>query len=274
SFACAGTPPPLSSDASPDRPAPARPEPRPAPAVPATAGVAGALFGLLLALVAVEWAPLMSLDHTVADRLHRVAHAHPGWTRANRVLTDWVWDPWAMRALTALTVGVLLWRGARRTALWLGAWAIGAGLVQQLFKWLVDRARPTWPEPLDTANFAAFPSGHAMTAAFTCCLLLCLVPARGTRGTSARHGTTARRGTPGQRGATAVRGGRGPWWAAAAGLAVVSVLGVGFTRVYLGVHWFTDVLGGWLLGVALAAAALWWRPGRRAGGPLPGPRRP
>jgi undecaprenyl-diphosphatase len=50
-------------------------------------------------------------------------------------------------------------------------------------------------------------------------------------------------------------------------VAVVSVLGVGLTRIWLGVHWASDVLGGWLLGgltIALAVLAYekWRSPAR------------
>ncbi|GAB2951868.1 phosphatase PAP2 family protein [Streptomyces sundarbansensis] len=199
--------------------------PRTAPAL-RTGAVAGAASVVLLALVAVRWSPLMALDRSVAEALHRDAVADPGLVRVNRVLTDWVWDPWTMRALIAVAVVVLWWRGARRLALWVAATSLLASLFQQALKAVVGRERPRWPDPVDSAQFAAFPSGHAMTAVVTCGLLLWLLRLYGA----------------------------GPGlWAAALTVAVVSAVGVAVTRVYLGVHWLTDVVGGALLGVAVVA---------------------
>ncbi|GGT59820.1 phosphatase PAP2 family protein [Streptomyces purpureus] len=189
----------------------------------------GALSAVLLVLVAVDWAPLISVDRKVAHRLHRDAVAEPGLTEANQVLSDWVWDPWTMRALIAVAVVALWWRGQRRLALWVAATSVLATVVQQGLKTALGRERPRWPDPVDFAHYAAYPSGHAMTAAVTCGLLLWLLARR----------------YPGPR----------LWWAAVA-LAVVSVLGVGLTRIYLGVHWITDVVGGWLLGALTVALAV------------------
>ncbi|MGW2118751.1 phosphatase PAP2 family protein [Streptomyces zhihengii] len=185
-----------------------------------------AAAAVLTVLVALSWEPLLAFDRSVTEALHRSAVAEPGLTRANRIMTDWVWDPWTMRLLAA-AVTVWLWRrGDRLLAVWVaGASALGAAL-QQAMKALVGRDRPQWPDPVDTAQFAAYPSGHAMTAALTCGLVLWLLHRDGV-------------------------GGRG--WAWAVALATVSVAGVGFTRVYLGVHWPSDVLGGWLLGAAVVA---------------------
>ncbi|MEU9709486.1 phosphatase PAP2 family protein [Streptomyces sp. NPDC047967] len=199
--------------------------PRTAPAL-WTGAVAGAASVVLLALVAVRWSPLTALDRSVAEALHRHAVADPGLVRVNRVLTDWVWDPWTMRALITVAVVVLWWRGARRLALWVAATSLLASLFQQALKAVVGRERPRWPDPVDSAQFAAFPSGHAMTAVVTCGLLLWLLRLYGA----------------------------GPGlWAAALTVAVVSAVGVAVTRVYLGVHWLTDVVGGALLGVAVVA---------------------
>ncbi|GHI83843.1 phosphatase PAP2 family protein [Streptomyces xanthophaeus] len=181
------------------------------------------LAALLTALVVAGWQPLLSYDARVAGDLHGYAVVHPGVTQAMRVLSDWVWDPWTMRALAALAC-VWLWRGGdRERALRVALATLIASVVQQGLKALVGRERPVWTDPVDSAQYAAYPSGHAMTATVVCGMLLWLLP----------------RKTPGRRVAAA--------WA----LACVSVLGVGFTRVYLGVHWPSDVLAGWLLGVAL-----------------------
>ncbi|MEU6992250.1 phosphatase PAP2 family protein [Streptomyces sp. NPDC046465] len=221
---------PTSTD-SPTRP------PRSRAALAAAALCAPSL--LLLLLVALEWHPLLSLDGDIARTTHRWAVDNPGATRAGRILTDWVWDPWAMRALCAVAVIWLALRGAWWLALWLTGACLVGSMVQQGLKAAVDRPRPVWPDPVDSAHFAAFPSGHAMTATVVCGLLLWLLRTHGA----------------------------GPaLWRTALVLAVLSVVGVGLTRIWLGVHWPTDVLGGWLLGaltVALAVVTYTRGPGRR-----------
>ncbi|WP_405770069.1 phosphatase PAP2 family protein [Actinacidiphila glaucinigra] len=200
---------------------------------------ASAAFLLLLGSVAARWGPLLAADRAITVELHAVAVRHSGWTRLNRVLTDWVWDPLTMRLLLLAAVGWLLVRRENRQALWLVLAGTLGWVIQQAAKALVGRERPRWPDPVDSAAFAAFPSGHATTAALVCgallWLLLLRVPARS------------------------------PWCVAACAVAFVSVVGVGFTRVYLGVHWPSDILGGWLLAAAVltgtAALCEPWRTG-------------
>ncbi|MBA4860618.1 phosphatase PAP2 family protein [Streptomyces sp. PSKA54] len=185
---------------------------------------------LLVLLVTLQWGPLVDLDGGISRTTHRWAVAEPELTQVNRILTDWVWDPWTMRALCAATAVWLAWR---HRAWWLALWvaatcAIGT-CIQQSLKAAVGRERPVWPDPVDSAHYAAFPSGHAMTATVVCGLLLWLIRLYGA--------------------------GRALWRAAVV-LAVFSVIGVGLTRVWLGVHWPSDVLGGWLLGSLLVALAV------------------
>lgn len=206
--------------------------PRP-PAERGTARWAGVLAVgsvLLLALVAVRWHPLMTFDGDVAETTHRWAVEEGGVTHAFRILTDWVWDPWTMRILTFAVAIWLVWRRrARWTAVWLVATCLLATLLQQTLKAVVDRSRPVWPDPVDSAHYAAFPSGHAMTATVVCGLMLWLLHHYGA--------------------------GRVLWRTAVA-VAVISVAGVGLTRVWLGVHWVTDVVGGWLLGALVVVLAV------------------
>ena len=124
-------------------------------------------------------------------------------------------------ALSLAAVGIVL--VARRR--WLALLAFGVTeavttLSSTLLKILVGRPRP--PDGLVHPVGSSFPSGHAAYAGATCVALVLLFTVPGPQ--------------------------RRWWWA----LAVLGVLGMAWSRTYLQVHWFSDVVGGSLLGVGLA----------------------
>lgn len=133
-------------------------------------------------------------------------------------------------ALIVLAVaGLFLALRRSREALLLLA-STGSGLlVVDIIKVVVGRQRPPLAmHAVEVAN-ASFPSGHAMLSAIVYLSLATL----------AGHFAQQRR----------VR-----IYTLAAGLAATLI--VGASRVYLGVHWPTDVIGGWALGAAWAM--IWW----------------
>jgi undecaprenyl-diphosphatase len=179
-------------------------------------------FSLLLVIAR---QPLNGVDAGVAHRLHEYAHANPEMTTALIVWTD-VFGPWPWRAAVALLAFWMLRRGVRRLAAWAITTITVGGLLGLAVKILVDRARPLFPDPVALAPGEAFPSGHAMTVTLGAGVIVLVI----------RRGLSSW----GRRIAVAV--------------AVFMVLSVSYTRVALGVHWVSDVLGGIVLGVAVLAA--------------------
>jgi membrane-associated phospholipid phosphatase len=199
------------------------------------AAAVAVLFGFLLVLVEAHWTPLREIDTGAADRLHHVALHHHGWTRVLAFVSNRVLGPTTLRIAVALLTVWLLHRRAWRLAAWSAVTAGAGALTGMLVKAVVERARPALPDPVAHAPGYSFPSGHAMTAttsfAVFLLVLLPLVP-------RAAH--------------------RLCWLVSA-----LAVVGVGFTRVALGVHWCSDVVGGWLLGLTVVFATTWafqvWR---------------
>jgi len=192
-------------------------------------------FALLALLVETKWSPLLDMDRDVARSLNDWVLEHTGWQHALRILSDWIWDPNMYRLLIALMCVWLWWRGARRLVAWAVVTVVVAGLLGAVLKLVFTRSRPNLPNPVDHAGGWSFPSGHALMGTVgpgvLLLVLLPLVPR--------------------------------VWRPIAWTVAIVSAVGVGFTRVALGVHFVTDVVGGWVLGVAVLAATSavfeWWR---------------
>lgn len=135
--------------------------------------------------------------------------------------------------LTLLTIAAtlaLLAAGRRRQALVFSVTVIIAQLASGGLKTLNDRPRPTLVPHLDAAMSSSFPSGHAMMSPVVYFTLVAILAARS-------YGRSFR--------------------ALMIGSAVLLVIAIGISRIYLGVHWPTDVLAGWTLGSAIALAA--WR---------------
>jgi membrane-associated phospholipid phosphatase len=191
-------------------------------------------FALLLLLVVDHWGPLQRLDHDLAARLNAFAFPHPGYVTFLKVIST-VGHPAAFEAVTVAVAAWLLVRRRPRLAAWLAVTVFGGGLLSTIVKNAVGRRRPLLPHPVAHAASASFPSGHALGSVVGVgALLLVFLP-------SARP--TVR-----------------PAWI---GLGMLVVLAIGFSRLGLGVHYLSDVLGGYLLGAGwlavITAAFTAWR---------------
>ena len=182
-------------------------------------------FGLLLDQV-VRDGPLVRVDAAAANDLHGWVREEPGILRALRVVT-FLGSPLFLTIVVSATVLYALRHRRTRLAVFLTVTTLAGGAINNGVKHLVDRDRPDLNDPVATAGGLSFPSGHAMssTVAFGA-LLLVLLPAVPSR---------ARR----------------PLLVAVA----VLVLSIGFSRLALGVHYLSDVLGGYVLGLAWLAAS-------------------
>ena len=176
-----------------------------------------------LFFVVLAWAQELEhakwLDQAVSEWFRR--HRAHGWIRAVRGVTR-VGDGWVLTAVTVVTASVL-WRHARRAALYLIGTGVGVALLCTLLKHLFQRARPEAAARLVEAGGYAFPSGHSMGSAAVYGAVAVVIAAH---------------------------------WSRVQALTVVGcvllVIAAGLSRVYLGVHYFSDVLAGWALGAAWA----------------------
>jgi undecaprenyl-diphosphatase len=180
-----------------------------------------------------------------ADRFVQIDHwmitwLHGYWSPlANQVmlLFTMLGDTAVLALLVTLVAGTLLYLGRWIDALGLVLAAGGAGLVNQLLKSIFQRVRPDlFSGPLHLTSYS-FPSGHSM-GSIACYGMLAFLGIRLLHGRLSKIGLGV--------------------------AAALLILAIGLSRIYFGVHYPTDVIGGFLAGaiwlvisIAIVQAAEW-----------------
>jgi undecaprenyl-diphosphatase len=181
--------------------------------------------------------PLEALDqgaHPWFPLLHRP------WLDRLMIATTTLGDGGVLAALVALFAAWLLLRRRARSALILSGVALAALALERGVKWLVQRPRPEAArELMPLPSGWSYPSGHALcaTAVYVTLALLLTAPPAPRR-----------------------------YRLVALPAALLLAFLIGFSRLYLGVHYVSDVVGGWLAGLACALVGLWLEERGRAGG--------
>lgn len=185
------------------------------------------IFGLLIAVGLGLWrltGIVRGLDHRLIATLVRQRTATlTDAAHASSVLgRSWVLIP------ATLLLGLVLFPRLGSRAFGPLVAVLGAQQLQNIIKWLVHRPRPAVVH-LEHVTSSSFPSGHATQSAAAGVALILLT-----------------RGAPRKQRIVAVL------------IAAAYMVAVSASRVYLGVHYPTDVIAGTLLGSIWGATAVWW----------------
>jgi undecaprenyl-diphosphatase len=179
---------------------------------------------------------LVRLDQSTAEALHTHASEAPGLTECFRI----VGFPGSLVALALVgvlvAVALLVRRSWSTLYTWLAA-VLGGEALNLLLKDLFARPRPSFEHPLVVETSYSFPSGQAMESLVVYGMLayFALLTLRSKR-----------------------------MRVVSVGGAVVLVTLIGFSRVYLGAHYVSDVVGGFAAGGAwLSAVITVWEAVRR-----------
>lgn len=184
--------------------------------------VVGVVAVPLALLVQGGYGPLLRADRVASAWAEQAVSGSTAVLRLAQAVTL-LGDPVGITVVAAALALVLWRRDHGRLAAYVVAARVGALVLSQGLKHLVDRARPVFDVPVAEALGPSFPSGHALGSAvfWTTCAVL-LVP-RVRRPVLLLVG------------------------------AVLVAVAVSASRVLLGVHYLSDVTGGLLLGLGWAA---------------------
>ena len=194
------------------------------------------LFTLALSLVALPFGylvqqvashgSLVRVDASAARALHPHVLGHPHVITALKTISFFGGPIWFYVLIPAVA-GFWLLRHRPRLALYVVATTLLGGVVDTVAKLAVHRGRPVLAHPIASAHGKSFPSGHTMTTTYgygaVLLTMLPLVPPR--------------------------------WRPLPIAAYFVMIAAVAFARLGLGVHYLSDVIGGFVLGMAWLAAS-------------------
>ena len=195
--------------------------------------VAMLVFTVLLIAVRLRWGPLETADHDAAARLNGLVAGHPALVAVIKAVT-WLGSNGVLWTVLGVAAAVLAVRRRWKLAAFLLAAGAGALVLDPILKSLVGRLRPVVAHPVAHGTGNSFPSGHSL-GSMVCygALLLVFLP-------------TTRAGWP----RAALCYGTG-----------VLIAAIGISRILLGVHYLSDVVGAWALGLTwLGVTALAFYP--------------
>ena len=196
------------------------------------------LFAFLLILVRLQWGPLEAADHRAATGLNSLVAGHAAAVSVVKAVT-WLGSNGVLWTVTGTAAVVLAIRRRWRLMIYLLVAGAGALTLDPVLKALVGRLRPVVAHPIAYGTGDSFPSGHAL-GSIVCYGALYLVFLPATRGTWRRLFTVA---------------------------IAALIVAIGASRLLLGVHYLSDVLGAWALGITwLGVTAFAFELSRRATG--------
>jgi undecaprenyl-diphosphatase len=182
---------------------------------------AAIVFTVLLVLVRLHWQPLEAVDHGAADRLNNLISGHPVALTVIRGITL-LGSTLVLSLVIGAAALLVALRRRWRLAAYLVVTGVGALVLDPVLKVLVGRLRPVVAHPVAHAPGNSFPSGHSL-GSMVCygALFLVFLPAA-----------------------------RGRWraWLTVLTAALIAIIGI--SRILLGVHYISDVVGGWAIGIA------------------------
>jgi len=178
------------------------------------------VFAVLLIAVRLRWAPLEAADHDAAASINSLIAGHPAVVSVVKAVT-WLGSNGVLWTVIGICVIGLAIRRRWRLAAYLLVTGGGALVLDPVLKSLVGRLRPVLAHPVAHGTGNSFPSGHSL-GSIVCygAIFLVFLPAT-----------------------------RGRWRTALPAVIITLIALIGISRILLGVHYLSDVIGAWAVGI-------------------------